>query len=257
MITSVDVVLQITELKKIRVWKGVFAAKVVFDAFKSVDVDPDFPFHVVPPEKLSTEVKPGTEVSFKVNFWGEVASAPAKLAEGLLNVEYVLPIKVDVKTVEVESPPKGGDEPVAVFFRVTHGPTLYRFHGAWVPLPSAPRAVYSLFKRMSEVTGTDLKGYADSISSKVEVVGGRPRFSTFKIHKGDELPAFFGRVSYYGIMEEDLALKLLWALKYSHYFGLGSNVSLGFGDVKEVKVEKPPFEVPVKKYLTSSTSSES
>ena len=250
MIVSVDLELAISKHIKVRAWKGVIAAKAVYDSFKAIGVEPDFPFKVRAPEKLKPELKPGSKLSFSVSFWGERAEEGASaLINGLPALEWAVPVKVSLNELEVGEPPRdGGDEPVAVMMVVDHGPTYYRFHGAWVPLPSAKRFVLSAFKRASEALGEDLKEEAEKLSNKLEAIGGRPKFAKYRIHFGEEVPAFSGKVKYYGVVEEREACLLSWLTKYLPYLGVGSSPGLGFGDVKEAKLEEPPFDTPVRKW---------
>jgi hypothetical protein len=186
LIVTADVELTVSKPMKARAWKGVIVAKAVYDAFKSIGVDPSFPFKVSPPEKLKPDLKPGSKLAFRVSFWGpEAEEAAGDLVTGLAALEWAVPTAVKVEEVKVEEPPPPGGEPVAVFFAIEHGPTFYRFHGAWVPLPSARRFVLSGLKRLSEATGLDLKERAESVADKLEAVGGRPKFSKYRIHFGE------------------------------------------------------------------------
>ena len=245
-----EVFVEFTKNLKVRVWKGVLFGKIVYDAIG----DYEGGLRVVPPRKLGGEVKAGEKVGFKVSFWGHGAEeALYNLINNLASLDYLVPLQVNVREVEVNKLPKGGEKPIALFFEVDHGPTYYKFHGAWVPMPSAQRMILSLFKRIEEVIGEkpDLKDLGFELSKHLEVVGGHVKFGRYKLKGGIEVPAFQGNVRYYGVMEEDLALKLLWALSYAPYLGLGGSPGLGMGAVWRVLIRKPPFETPVEAYSIS------
>ena len=246
-IVLAQITVTVSKHMKWRPWKGLFASKVIYDAFKQVGIEPTFPFKVDPPEKFSPDLKPGTDVSFEAKFWGEEAiNASSMLLEGLLALDYVVPKTVNVKEVEEEFEVKGNEEPVALFFEVNHLPTYYRFHGAYVPYPSPQRMVFSIFKKIYEAFGVNAKDLAESVSRKLEVVGGNFSKRVYKVSHGQEVPAFSGKVKYYGIMSEREALALLKALELSKYLGLGQGGGMGFGTVKDVKPLKPSWETPVK-----------
>ncbi len=244
-LVSVDVV--VTKMMKWRAWKGVFAGKVVYDSFKAVGVEPQVSMKVFAPKKFKGSLTPGDAVSFKVSLWGDgVEEHVNALMQGLAEVQYVVPKMMNVQEVEVEEPPtEGNGGPRSVFFTMKHGPTYYRYHGAWVPLPAARRMVFSLFRKLSEVHGRSLENEASLIAESIEVVGGRPSFSRYKLGLGEEVPAFEGTIKYYGIMEPPLPSILAWALKYAPYVGTGSSPGMGFGTVEWVEVGPPPFEPPV------------
>ena len=242
------ITLTITKSMRWRPWKGLFAGKVVFDAFAQLGIEPDFPFKVHPPEKLSSELKPGTDVEFSVTFWGtKVSEIPSLLLEGLMALDYVMPKMVNVEELEERFEPlEGSQEPIAVLFEVDHLPTYYRFHGAYVPFPSARRMVLSAFKKVSEAFNEELKELAEEIAPKLEVVGGNFSKRIYKISHGQEVPAFTGKVRYYGILSEKEALNLLKVLELSKHLGLGQGGTMGFGTVKSIKLLKPSWETPVK-----------
>jgi len=259
LIVVASIELMLTRLTKLRVWKGVIGAKVIYDAFKGIGLEPTFSFKVSIPEKLKPELKEGSRMKVTASFWGpEAEEAVSMLVTGLSTLNWAVPVAMKVSEVEIKEPPSGSDEPVATFFLIDHGPTFYRFHGAWVPLPSARRLVLSAFKRISEASEYNMKDEAERIAGKLEVVGGKPKFAKYRIHMGEEVPAFSGIVKYYGVLEEREAELLAWALSYAPYLGLGANPGLGFGDVKRVRFEEAPFETPVRKWVPSGrTSSES
>ncbi len=251
-IVLAQITVTISKHMKWRPWKGLFAGKVIYDAFNAIGIEPTFPFKVDPPEKFSPDLKPGTDVSFEAKFWGEEATnASSMLLEGLLALDYVVPKTVNVKEVEEGFEVEGGEEPVAVFFEVDHLPTYYRFHGAYVPFPSPQRMVFSIFKKIYEAFGTDAKDLAEKISGKLEVVGGSFSKKLYKVSHGQEVPAFSGKVKYYGIMSEREAKALLRALELSKYLGLGQGGGMGFGTVKGIKLLKPSWEVPARTFTPS------
>ncbi|UXD22692.1 hypothetical protein IPA_07410 [Ignicoccus pacificus DSM 13166] len=244
-VVSVDVVA--TKPIKWRAWKGVFSGKVVYDSLKASGLEPTSSIRVSPPEKFKGALKPGDVVKFNAYFWGEGAEEEvAALVQGIGALEYVAPRSLEVKEVEIEEPEvRSSEEPKAVFFAVKHLPTYYRFHGAWVPLPSPSRMIYSLFRRLSEATNSSFSNEASLIATAIEAIGGRPSFARYRIHFDEEVPAFSGTIKYYGILPTNLADLLKWALKYLPYLGVGSSPGVGFGHVEEVKLAEPPFEAPV------------
>ncbi len=245
-----EVFVEFTRRLKIRVWKGVFFGKIVYDSIG----DYEGGLRVIPPRKLKGEVREGEKVGFKVSFWGEGAErAVNELITNLSTLDYLMPIQATVREINVKDVPEGIEEPIAVFFEVDHGPTYYKFHGAWVPMPSAQRLVLSLFRRLDEVLGgrNDLKEIGNELVKYLESVGGHIKFGKFKLKDGIEVPAFQGNVRYYGVMSGDLASKLLWALEYMPYLGLGGSPGLGMGTVWRVLIRKPPFETPAEPYSIS------
>ncbi len=249
-VTKVSVTLQITKPIKWRPWKGLFAGKVVYDAFSSLGIEPTFPFRVSPPEKFKKAMKGGEQVSFDVHFWGpEAEEAAGKLLEGLLLLDYVSPLRGNVVSVEEEfTEPEGSEEPYAVYFTIEHDPTYYRYHGAYVPFPSPKRMMFSLFRRIDEAFGTDTRELASVLGEKIEVIGGSFEKKKYAISHGQEVPAFSGKVAYYGILTEKEALALERALRLAKHLGLGQGPGMGFGNVREVIFKPPSFDTPVKKW---------
>ncbi len=245
-----DLFVEFTKNLKIRVWKGVLFGKIVYDSIG----DYEGGLRVIPPRKLKGEVKAGEKVGFKASFWGQGAEeAIQRLVTNIASLDYLVPIQLNIREIGIKEPPEGDDKPIAIFFEVDHGPTYYKFHGAWVPMPSAQRLVLSLFKRIEEATdgSLELKEVGSELSRHLESVGGYVKFGKYKLKGGVEVPAFQGNVKYYGVMSGDLASKLLWALEYAPYLGLGSSPGLGMGTVWRVLIRKPPFETPAEPYNIS------
>jgi len=241
---SIDIVL--TKDIKWRAWKGSFGGKLIYDSFKTMNIEPTFSFRVTPPRKFKPSMKSGDSVLFEAVFWGNGSEeAVGTLIEALASLPYAFPKKVEASEIDIEKPEVGGgDDPLAVLFTVNHDPTYYRYHGAWVPLPAARRLVFSLFKRIWEASGYELEEVKE-LANAIEVIGGKPTFSRYKLGLGEEIPAFHGRVKYYGVMSERLARLLKWGLKYLPLLGNGSSPGMGFGNVTEVTLSSPPFETPV------------
>ena len=240
---SIDVVT--TKEIKWKAWKGAFAGKIVRDSLKVLGIDKPLKFRTIPPRKFSPVLKSGDSVSFEVVFWGENSEdVVGALIEGLASLTYVFPKMVEIKEFELEGPELDeSEEPVSVFFTIHHGPTYYVYRGARVPLPSARRLVYSMFRRIWEASGVKVEEVKD-LADALEVAGGRPAFSRYKLGPGDEVLAFHGNVKYYGVMDKRLASLLRWGLRYLPLLGNGSLPEAGFGDVIKVSLSDPPFEAP-------------
>ena len=250
MVIILNIELEITKPIKWRAWKGTFCGKVIYDSISNEDVVASF--RTIPPDKMKPELKAGDTVIVRAVIWGPHSEGLASdVSIGLLNLDYAIPINVELKEVKIGRPPEIDEnmEPVAFYFKALHYPTFYKFHGSWVSLPSFPRMLNSLLKRIGEELENEFdKDLIDRLTTKIEPIGGNLRIARERVKGGLEVPTFSGSVKYYGVVDRGEIEFLKWALRYLPLFGAGASPGLGFGHVQLVEINEPPFNTPVEKY---------
>ena len=111
-------------------------------------------------------------------------------------------------------------------------PTMLMFRGRRVLYPSPRRLILSAARSLFEATGLDLRGAAERVSCRLELVAWRGGVSTLSIGRGRTVKAFHGDAVY--AVDEDLGADsavLSLILAAAHVFGVGRSRGIGFGHV--------------------------
>ncbi len=255
-------------LRRIRLegWSGVYAGKLVYDAFTRAGcvVDRGGFFRVTPirsrPGSLvGGWLAPGEQYSFHVFLWGIVRFDYMRcLAQGFTDLPdpvELVELAIEEKRLEISLPVNGVDDErvIAVVYGVRHLPTFYRFHGAVIAYPSPRRMIASIARRLVDaISGSSggaeaadkLYQLALRLAESIELYRDETRRQRIRISHGKDQPVFHGYAEYYLVATEPLAKLFESLLEAAKLLGLGGSPGLGLGHIDHVKKLKPRHQPP-------------
>jgi hypothetical protein len=264
-LTRVELVLR--PLKRVRLisWSGVYAGKLVYDAFTRAGcvVDRGGFFRVTPIWSRTgviagASLVPEELYTFTTYIWGAGQQEYTLcLIQGLQDVKAPIELveaKVTEQRLELavpREPEAASEEVVAAIYRVHHLPTFYRFHGAVIAYPSPRRMLASAARRVAEAlenpdpeAANILRKAVKELAEHVELYNDQTRRQRIVISHGKEQPVFHGYAEYYIVASKPLANLFNQLLEASKHLGLGGSPGLGLGHVNTVQQRKPRHQPP-------------
>ena len=257
-------------LKKVRLegWSGVYAGKLVYDAFTRAGcvVDRGGFFRVTPVRSTSGALAggwlaAGEAYSFAAYIWGVERTDYARcLLQGIVDTPN--PIEVVEATIterrlqlnlpETVEELRGGS-PTAAVYGVKHLPTFYRFHGAVIAYPSPRRMLASAARRLLHAIGDpEAAGEAAKTlyqatveaAEHLELYRDETRRQRIRISHGKDQPVFHGYAEYYTVAPSNLNNLIHQLLQAARLLGLGGSPGLGLGHIDSLKQLKPRHQPP-------------